>query len=195
MATALKPIVSWWEDYIDTGDGLTKQRPVPNNLWDLGEVDADNNPELTTHTFYIWNNKRPASPPPEYGVVPDMMNCRITTKDGTFATYVAGEMKSPLVKEQWIIVGNELSTTPSGSLVMTPVGSYLNNGVLTQKDIQITAFGTGVTTGVISGAMNDGTFTTEASKNNYAKVIAQMKIPASADAAENRFLVRIYYNV
>lgn len=199
MATALKPIVTWWEDYIDIGDGQLKQRPVPNNLWDLGVVDADNNPDLTTHTFYIWNNKKPSGVSEDYASVPDMVNCRITTKDGTFGTYVTGEMKSPLVKEQWVRVANILSTTPSESEVYTPIGSELKNGVLTQKDIQITAMGStdgsGVSTGTISGSMNDGKFETESSKNCYAKVKAQIKVPASADAQENKFIVRVYYNV
>lgn len=199
MATALKPIVSWWEDYIDVNGGQLRQRPVPNNLWDLGVVDADNNPDLTTHTFYVWNNKRPSGSSSDYKNVPDMINCRLTTKDGTFANYVAGEMKSPLVKEQWIRASNILSTTPDGQYNYTAIGSQLVNGVLTQKDIQITAMGSadgsGVSTGVISGAMNDGKFETQSSKNNYAKIRMQVKVPPSADANDNKFIVRIYYNV
>lgn len=199
MATALKPIVSWWEDYIDINDGQTKQRPVPNNLWDLGVVDADNNPDLTTHIFYVWNNKKPSGSSSDYINVPDMTNCKLTTKDGNFGIYVAGEMKSPLVKNQWIKAFNVLSTTPSGQDNCVPIGSKLVNGVLTQEHIQITAMGSadgsGVSTGVISGAMNDGKFETQSSKNNYAKIKMQVKVPPDADASENKFIVRIYYSI
>ncbi|MEW9096540.1 MAG: hypothetical protein AB2417_15785 [Clostridiaceae bacterium] len=199
MATALKPLVTWWEDYIDASDGQVKQRPVPNNLWDLGIVDADNNPELTTHTFYVWNNKRPSGSAPNYTNVPDMVNCRITTKDGAFGKYIPGEMKSPLVMEQWVRVANLLSSTPGETPTYTPIGSEMKNGVLTQKDMQITAMGSpsggGVSTGVISGAMNDGKFETDSSKNCYSKIKAQIKVPPSADAEENKFIVRVYYNV
>lgn len=199
MATALKPIITWWEDYIDGDEGQLKQRPVPNNLWDLGTVDADNNPETTRHTFYIWNNKKPSGSSDDYTTVPDMVNCRLTTKDGTFGEYVSGEMKSPLVKEQWIRVANVLSTTPEGGVKYTPIGSEIKGGVLTQKDIQITAKGSsegvGVSVGTISGAMNDGKFDTESSKNNYAEVRAEAKVPAHANAEENKFLLRIYYNI
>ncbi|WP_125154428.1 hypothetical protein [Clostridium rectalis] len=198
MSTALKPIITWWEDYIDANDGQLKQRPVPNNLWDLGVVDADNNPDLTTHTFYIWNNKKPSSTS-EYNNVPDMVNCRVTTKDGSFEDYMAGEMKSPLVIEQWVRINNVLSSDSSDSEIYIPIGSTFKNGVLTQKDIQITAMGstdgTGVSTGTISGQMNDGKFKTESSKNNFAKIKAQVKVPPSADAEKNKFIVRVYYNV
>lgn len=199
MATKLKPIVSWHEDYIDISDGRLKQRPVPNNLWDLGIVDADNNPELTRHTFYVWNNKKPDGSIDSYENVPDMTNCRITIKDGTFSDYIAGEMKSPLVQEQWIQAGVVLSSMNEKDLKYTPIGSEMQKGVLTQKDIQVTALGNksgnGVSTGEISGKMNDGKYETESSKNNYAKIKLQMKVPAHADAQDNKFIVRIYYNV
>ena len=199
MATALKPIITWEEDYIDGSDGQLKQRPVPNNLWDLGTVDADNNPELTRHTFYIWNNKKPSGSSEDYTTVPDMVNCRLTTKDGTFGDFVSGEMKSPLVKEQWVRVANVLSTTDEGSIKYTPIGSEMRDGVLTQKDIQITAMGStegeGVSVGTISGQMNDGKYDTPSSKNNYAQVRAECKVPAHANAEENLFLLRIYYNI
>lgn len=196
---SLKPIVTWWEDYIEASKGQLKQRPVPNNLWDLGVVDADNNPELTTHTFYVWNNKKPSGSIEDYENVPDMLNCRLTTKDRAFGVYVTGEMKSPLVKEQWVRAANILTATPKEGVVYTPIGSQMRDGVLTQKDLQITAMGSsdgsGVSTGVISGKMNDGQFETESSKNNYAKIQCQIKVPPHADAEENLFIVRVYYNV
>lgn len=195
----LKPIVTWWEEYISGDDGQIKTRPVSNNLWDLGVVDADNNPESTTHTFFIWNNKKPSGSIEDYQTVPDMLGCRLTTKDGTFANYIAGEMKSPLVSEKWVRACNILTATPKGSERYTPIGSEIKDGVLTQKDIQITAMGSedgvGVSTGHISGLANDGKFETKSSKNNYAKIKLQMKVPPSADAEDNKFIVRIYYNV
>lgn len=194
--TIARPIVIWEEDYIDIEDGRLKQRPVPSNLWDLGTVDADNNPELTTKTFYIWNNKKP-NDTSGYETVPDMTNCRITTKDGQFDDFIAGEMKSPLVKEQWIRVAN-LSSTSSGNPTYAPIGSEIKDGVLTQKDIKITAFGNPdamPTLGTISGATNDGSYTTNATKNNYAKEVFQCKVPTSADPRTSKFIVRVYYNV
>lgn len=168
------PVVTWW-DALNTTN-------VTN--WDLGVVDADNDPTLTEKQFVIWNNRGGSV------AVKNMEACKVTTKD------TLGGLAIPLVKETWVqcrcdSMGETMFDTSTliGATFDTPSGSWV------QKEHVIRAEDPVVGAGVIAGNINTGTITALADKQNFSKVTLRMKIPASASAGIVDFLVRVYYTV
>ncbi|GCD11787.1 hypothetical protein [Clostridium tagluense] len=168
------PVVTWYNN--------TNTTNVTN--WNLGVVDADNDPTLTETQFVIWNNRGGNV------AVKSMEQCTITTKDS------AGGLNLPLVKETWVQARcDSMGETMFDSTTLIGATFDATGGNWKPKEHVIRAEDSAVGTGVIAGNINTGTLTTIADKQNFSKVTLRMKIPPSATAGNVDFLVRVYYTI
>jgi hypothetical protein len=136
------------------------------NSWTIGTVDAG-----TTSAdlqLLIWNNRGGAS------AVSDMTSCTITTKDSS------GGDTGELVTNTWI----QAKCVSTGDATFTPIGGSNNT-----KSIK--ASGAGISAGVISGAVNDGTYNN--AKNNFSEMVLHATVPLNASAGTQNFYVRVAY--
>lgn len=131
--------------------------------WNTGVVDAGTTGPDTQ--FLIWNNRAGTT------AVSDMTSCTMTTKD------TSGGNTGDVVVERWV----ELRDDKVPGDVFTPIGGT------TTKQV-----GNGVTAGVISGAVNDGTIAN--ANANFARVTIHWRVPATATAGQRQWLTRISYN-
>lgn len=134
--------------------------------WTIGTVDAG-----TTSTdlpILVWNNRSGAS------AVSDMTSCTITTKDSN------GGDTGEVVTNTWI----QCKSISNGDTTFTPIGGSNNTKA-------IKASGTGVSAGVISGAVNDGTYNN--AKNNFSELVLHATVPLTASAGTQNFFVRVAY--
>lgn len=205
MSIQQKPAVSWWWDYMDMGTKKYDRVGLKNgvgvlDLWDIGAVRAGNEAVVdeTIQTFYIWNNKSGSEK------FQSMTNCELTVRDGNYTdgSYHEGNADSPPVVSRWFEARTFKSvkdgTGAETSSGWTPVGLNIDGSI---AKINFEALGNGLKdsvdkfqSGEISGDINDGTFTGDVAKNNYAKVQLRMRVPMDADPGEINTIARIYYS-
>lgn len=196
MADNNRPTPTWWTaEEIDDGQGGTTLKYHEAKVWHFDQIIADNNPDLTATKFFIFNNKGGDTARNK------MTDCKLTSKDGTYGTFRAGQMESPLVQGKWV----QVKCKRTGVNDWKPIGANLSGGIATQEDIPIGAVGSEKTaeelgvphagTQEICGYVNDGTFDSEVSKECYAEVDARIAVPADAEAGNVKFLLRVYYNI
>lgn len=200
-----KPAIAWWWKNLKDGnpiyDIVGQYEGVGTaNLWDLGTVRAGNEATVdeTLKTFYIWNNKSGSE------IFQTMTNCELTVRDGNTSDgqFHEGNADSPVVQQGWVEARTFKSVKDSSGDETS--SSWTKLGLNPDKSIakiDFEALGSGQTgsvdnfdAGEISGGVNDGSFTTEATKNNYAKIEMRMNVPTSAEAGEIAFIARIYYS-
>lgn len=200
----VKPVIEWWWDYLDPSqvvkqDYFGKQGASgTKNVWDMGIVRAGNEATVdeTVKTIYLWNNKGGVAQ------AQNMTNVEITIRDGntTDGQFHEGNADSPLVTQRWVECKTFKSvkgSTETGS-AWTPIGLAEDKTI---AKVALEALGNATLASVdsfnkneISGAINGGTFTAEADKNNYAKLQLRMKVPAEAEAGEVSYIARVYYS-
>lgn len=167
MADSKVPVVQWFD--ADNTEQVKK--------WELGTIDAGNDPEKSEKTFLVWNNKGGADD------VSDMTNVVVTTKDST------GAMDIPLVTEKWI----EVKCDSTEETDFTPIGAFEDtedDDKVKPVEHQIKATGAGAAVGEIKGLINDGEITEE---DNFSKVTLRVAVPTTASAGNVDFLVRVVY--
>ena len=136
------------------------------NNWTIGTVDAGTtSPDLQ---LLVWNNRGGAT------AVSDMTSCTITTKDSN------GGDTGELVTNTWI----QCKCVSTGDSTFTPIG-----GSNSTKAIK--ASGSTISSGVISGAVNDGTYNN--ASNNYSELVLHATVPLTASAGSQNFYVRVAY--
>lgn len=145
----------------------TNSAGTTQNSWAIGTVDIGTTSADTT--FLVWNNKGGA------GVVSDMTNVTITTKDSN-----GGDTGTELVTNKWI----EVKCVSMSESTFTPIGG--------QTTKAIKASGASVAAGTISGATNDGTYNN--AKNNFSEIVLHAKVPTVVNTSGSiNFFVRVAY--
>lgn len=174
----VQPRVEWWD----------KNNLNPISRWDIGVVDAGTVSD--NFTFLIWNNRAKDSD------VPDMLDCRITTKDE-----MGGET-GELITGQWI----EVKVDSLSETTFKPIGYDAENNVVVSRAIKTrasTTYNSVISTPevpphtsvggevCILGVANDGTIANSA--GNFVQVTLHANIPSTAVAGLINFKTRITY--
>ena len=142
--------------------------------WAVGTVKAStDSAELNVH---VWNNKGGES------AVSDMIECTVGVFDAN------GLANDPIAANKWVNASiNGANYTAIGGSVTAPL--YAANA-------DPSAFvGDAATEHVLSGAINDGSSATSASKANYADCKFKVVVPANASPGTVSFKIRFqgYY--
>jgi len=158
--------------------------------WPIGTIDADGLDKAVT-TFLIWNNKSGAS------AVSDMQNCKITVVDANHGNTGAGSTTQLLGggtdATKWV----SARCDSNGVAFNTTTKNFANIGNIAPAAIDDGAIGIvalGAAANTISGAINDGVYTTVATALNYALVTLKMVIPTTASAGPISGYLRASYS-